>query len=57
MYDGDSNVTITGVEGDKDNGILTVTSNVTGTGATGTYTLYPMELQVEMVLVQHLILH
>ena len=37
MYDGDSNVTISGVEGDKDNGILTVTSNVTGTGATGSY--------------------
>jgi hypothetical protein len=37
MYDGDSNVTISGVEGDKDNGILTVTSSVSGTGATGTY--------------------
>ena len=38
MYDGDSNVVISGVEGDKDNGILTATSNVTGTGATGSYT-------------------
>ena len=38
MYDGDSNVVISGVEGDKDNGILSVTSNVTGTGATGSYT-------------------
>ena len=38
MYDGDSNVTISGVEGDKDNGIKSVTSNVTGTGATGSYT-------------------
>ena len=38
MYDGDSNVTISGVEGDKDNGILTATKNVTGTGAANTYT-------------------
>ena len=38
MYDLDSNVVIAGVEGDKDNGVLTVTSNVTGTGAAGTYT-------------------
>jgi hypothetical protein len=38
MYDGDSNVIISGVEGDKDNGILTATSNVTGTGASATYT-------------------
>ena len=38
MYDLDSNVTLAGVEGDKNNGILTVTSNVTGTGATGSYT-------------------
>ena len=38
MYDLDSNVTLAGVEGDKDNGILTVTSNVSGTGATGSYT-------------------
>ena len=38
MYDLDSNVTLAGVEGDKDNGILTVTSNVSGTGASGSYT-------------------
>ena len=38
MYDGDSNVTISGVEGDKDNGILTATNNVTGTGSANTYT-------------------
>ena len=38
MYDGDSNVTISGVEGDKDNGILTASSNVTGTGSANTYT-------------------
>ena len=38
MYDGDSNVTISGVEGDKDNGILSATSNVTGTGSANTYT-------------------
>ena len=38
MYDLDSNVTLAGVEGDKDNGILTVTSNATGTGAAATYT-------------------
>ena len=37
MYDGDSNVTISGVEGDKDNGILSATVNVTGTGAANTY--------------------
>ena len=38
MYDGDSNVILSGIEGDKDNGILTATVNVTGTGATGSYT-------------------
>ena len=38
MYDGDSNVVISGVEGDKDNGILTATSSGSGTGADGSYT-------------------
>jgi len=38
MYDEDSNVTISGVEGDKDNGILTVTESASGTGAVNTYT-------------------
>ena len=37
MYDTDSNVTISGVVGDKDNGVLTVTSSVSGTGAVNTY--------------------
>ena len=37
MYDEDSNVTISGVEGDKDNGILTVTESASGTGAVNTY--------------------
>ncbi len=38
MYDEDSNVTISGVEGDKDSGILTVTESSSGTGAVNTYT-------------------
>ena len=32
MYDNDSSVTITGVQGDKDNSILSVTATVSGTG-------------------------
>ena len=36
MYDNDSSVTITGVQGDKDNSILSVAATVSGTGATGT---------------------
>ncbi len=38
MYDQDSNVTISGVEGDKDNGVLSVTSSASGTGVVNTYT-------------------
>ena len=38
MYDGDSNVTISGVEGDKDNGILSVTTSTGTGGAVNTYT-------------------
>ena len=38
MYDGDSNVTISGVEGDKDNGILSVTTSTGTGGVVGTYT-------------------
>ena len=37
MYDNDSSVTITGVQGDKDNSILSVTATVSGTGVVGTY--------------------
>ena len=38
MYDGDSNVILAGVEGDKDNGVLTASAAVSGTGAVNTYT-------------------
>ena len=38
MYDQDSNVTISGVEGDKDNGILTVTTSAGTGGVVGSYT-------------------
>ena len=38
MYDGDSNVILAGVEGDKDNGVLTASASVSGTGAVNTYT-------------------
>ena len=38
MYDTDSNVTISGVEGDKDNGILSVTTSAGTGGVVNTYT-------------------
>ena len=39
MYDTDSSVTISGVVGDKDNGIKTLTETSSGTGVVNTYTV------------------